>query len=84
MLVNIYYCFYRQGFYVLTNFISKFTRKKYEIATDEEFTPIKQDEKKGKLREVRRLVLANPIIQKIRRLLITYLLMRTTLTNTVI
>ena len=27
-------------------------RKKYEIATDEEFTPIKQDEKKGKLREV--------------------------------
>ncbi len=28
-------------------------RKKYEIATDEEFTPIKQDTKKGKLREVR-------------------------------
>ena len=28
-------------------------RKKYEIATDEDFTPIKQDEKKGKLREVR-------------------------------
>lgn len=27
-------------------------RKKYEIATDEEFTPIKQDEKKGTLREV--------------------------------
>jgi hypothetical protein len=27
-------------------------RKKYEIATDEEFTPIKQDEKKGQLREV--------------------------------
>jgi len=27
-------------------------RKKYEIATDEEYTPIKQDEKKGKLREV--------------------------------
>ena len=32
--------------------IPKFTRKKYEIATDEDFTPIKQDEKKGKLREV--------------------------------
>lgn len=32
--------------------IPKFTRKKYEIATDEEYTPIKQDEKKGKLREV--------------------------------
>jgi hypothetical protein len=29
-----------------------FCRKKYEIATDEAFTPIKQDEKKGKLREV--------------------------------
>jgi hypothetical protein len=28
-------------------------RKKYEIATDEDFTPIKQDEKKGQLREVR-------------------------------
>ena len=32
--------------------IPKFTRKKYEIATDEDFTPIKQDEKKGTLREV--------------------------------
>ena len=30
----------------------KLCRKKYEIATDEEFTPIKQDEKKGILREV--------------------------------
>jgi len=30
----------------------KLCRKKYEIATDEEYTPIKQDEKKGKLREV--------------------------------
>ena len=27
-------------------------RKKFEIATDEEGTPIKQDTKKGKLREV--------------------------------
>lgn len=34
--------------------IPKFTRKKYEIATDEEGNPIKQDEKKGNLREVRR------------------------------
>lgn len=34
--------------------IPKFTRKKYEIATDEEFTPIKQDEKKGKLREFKK------------------------------
>ena len=32
--------------------IPKFTRKKFEIATDEEGTPIKQDTKKGKLREV--------------------------------
>jgi len=29
-------------------------RKKYEIATDEPGNPIKQDEKKGKLREVSR------------------------------
>lgn len=29
-------------------------RKKYEIATDEDFTPIKQDEKKGKLREFKK------------------------------
>lgn len=34
--------------------IPKFTRKKYEIATDEEFTPIKQDEKKGILREFKK------------------------------
>ncbi|KAG7337229.1 inorganic pyrophosphatase [Nitzschia inconspicua] len=34
--------------------IPKFTRKKYEIATDEDFTPIKQDEKKGKLREFKK------------------------------
>ena len=29
-------------------------RKKYEIATDEVGTPIKQDEKKGKLREFKK------------------------------
>lgn len=29
-------------------------RKKYEIATDEEFTPIKQDTKKGQLREFKK------------------------------
>jgi hypothetical protein len=29
-------------------------RKKYEIATDEEFTPIKQDTKKGELREFKK------------------------------
>jgi inorganic pyrophosphatase len=34
--------------------IPKFTRKKYEIATDEVGTPIKQDEKKGKLREFKK------------------------------
>jgi inorganic pyrophosphatase len=34
--------------------IPKFTRKKYEIATDEEGTPIKQDEKKGQLREFKK------------------------------
>jgi inorganic pyrophosphatase len=34
--------------------IPKCTRKKYEIATDEEGTPIKQDEKKGVLREFKR------------------------------
>lgn len=34
--------------------IPKFTRKKYEIATDEAYTPIKQDEKKGKLREFKK------------------------------
>lgn len=34
--------------------IPKFTRKKYEIATDEDFTPIKQDEKKGQLREFKK------------------------------
>jgi inorganic pyrophosphatase len=34
--------------------IPKFTRKKYEIATDEEYTPIKQDEKKGTLREFKK------------------------------
>jgi hypothetical protein len=34
-------------------FFSFLDRKKYEIATDEDFTPIKQDEKKGMLREVR-------------------------------
>lgn len=32
--------------------IPKFTRKKYEIATDEVGNPIKQDTKKGELREV--------------------------------
>jgi len=36
------------------NEIPKFTRKKFEIATDEDFTPIKQDEKKGKLREFKK------------------------------
>jgi inorganic pyrophosphatase len=39
-------------FYNFVCEIPKFTRKKYEIATDEEFTPIKQDTKKGVLREV--------------------------------
>lgn len=34
--------------------IPKFTRKKFEIATDEEGTPIKQDTKKGKLREFKK------------------------------
>jgi len=34
--------------------IPKFTRKKYEIATDEPNTPIKQDTKKGKLREFKK------------------------------
>lgn len=34
--------------------IPKFTRKKYEIATDEDFTPIKQDTKKGELREFKK------------------------------
>lgn len=34
--------------------IPKFTRKKYEIATDEVGNPIKQDEKKGKLREFKK------------------------------
>jgi len=34
--------------------IPKFTRKKYEIATDEDFTPIKQDTKKGVLREFKK------------------------------
>lgn len=33
--------------------IPKFTRKKFEIATDEVGNPIKQDTKKGELREVR-------------------------------
>lgn len=32
--------------------IPKFSRKKFEIATDEVGNPIKQDEKKGQLREV--------------------------------
>lgn len=32
--------------------IPKFSRKKYEIATDEVGNPIKQDTKKGELREV--------------------------------
>lgn len=32
--------------------IPKFSRKKFEIATDEIGNPIKQDEKKGQLREV--------------------------------
>mmetsp|Transcript_19749 Transcript_19749/g.54924 ORF Transcript_19749/g.54924 Transcript_19749/m.54924 type:complete len:315 (-) Transcript_19749:631-1575(-) len=36
------------------NEIPKFTRKKMEIATTEDFTPIKQDEKKGKLREFKK------------------------------
>lgn len=34
--------------------IPKFSRKKYEIATDEVGNPIKQDEKKGKLREFKK------------------------------
>jgi inorganic pyrophosphatase len=34
--------------------IPKFTRKKYEIATDEVGNPIKQDEKKGVLREFKK------------------------------
>mmetsp|Transcript_17481 Transcript_17481/g.25252 ORF Transcript_17481/g.25252 Transcript_17481/m.25252 type:complete len:311 (+) Transcript_17481:104-1036(+) len=34
--------------------IPKFTRKKFEIATDEVGNPIKQDEKKGKLREFKK------------------------------
>jgi inorganic pyrophosphatase len=34
--------------------IPKFSRKKYEIATDEEGNPIKQDEKKGILREFKK------------------------------
>lgn len=34
--------------------IPRCTRKKYEIATNEEATPIKQDEKKGKLREFKK------------------------------
>uniref|UniRef100_A0A7S1Y8S7 inorganic diphosphatase n=1 Tax=Grammatophora oceanica TaxID=210454 RepID=A0A7S1Y8S7_9STRA len=34
--------------------IPKFTRKKYEIATDEVGNPIKQDTKKGKLREFKK------------------------------
>ena len=34
--------------------IPKCTRKKFEIATDEKGTPIKQDEKKGVLREFKR------------------------------
>lgn len=36
------------------NEIPKFSRKKYEIATDEDGNPIKQDEKKGKLREFKK------------------------------
>lgn len=34
--------------------IPKFTRKKYEIATDEVGNPIKQDTKKGELREFKK------------------------------
>lgn len=34
--------------------IPKFSRKKYEIATDEEGNPIKQDSKKGQLREFKK------------------------------
>lgn len=41
-------------YYNFVTEIPKFTRKKYEIATDEDFTPIKQDEKKGKLREFKK------------------------------
>jgi inorganic pyrophosphatase len=37
----------------LINSLFGMDRKKYELATDEDFTPIKQDEKKGQLREVR-------------------------------
>lgn len=36
------------------NEIPKFSRKKYEIATNEEGNPIKQDEKKGVLREFKK------------------------------
>jgi inorganic pyrophosphatase len=41
-------------YYNFVNEIPKFTRKKFEIATNEDFTPIKQDEKKGKLREFKK------------------------------
>lgn len=41
-------------FYNFVCEIPKFTRKKYEIATDEDFTPIKQDTKKGMLREFKK------------------------------
>ena len=38
--------------YLKLNFFNSKLRKKYEIATDEVGNPIKQDTKKGQLREV--------------------------------
>jgi len=40
--------------YLICPKIPKFSRKKFEIATDEVGNPIKQDEKKGKLREFKK------------------------------
>ena len=39
-------------YFTILNYLRN--RKKYEIATDEVGTPIKQDEKKGKLREFKK------------------------------
>jgi inorganic pyrophosphatase len=44
----------RNGLFNFVNEIPKYTRKKYELATDERGNPIKQDEKKGVLREFKR------------------------------
>ena len=43
------------------NEIPKWTRKKYEIATKEPANPIKQDEKKGKLREFKKVKRYAPV-----------------------